>query len=166
MTPTVSAQAELGASVRGRHSLGPINNGKNVGHGRQRVLFCGRAATTPPLSVCLNTPTVRALRLVGGRASLARCSGMTPPRKGTERRVPPLRASELALMCLHNLLTVTRPLHSVCVSRRECALPRLALSANCRQRTTCAASVTGTASPAQVRLFSPHTPAAAGGRVS
>lgn len=137
MTPTVGAQAELGASVRGRHSL---DNGKDVGHGRQRV-FRGRAATTPPRFVCLNTPTVRALRLVGGRASLARCSGRTPLRKGTERRVP-LRASELALMWLHNLLTVTRPLHSVCVSRRECALPRLALSANCRQRTTCAASVT------------------------
>jgi hypothetical protein len=90
-----------------------MNNGKNVGHGRQRM-FRGRAATTPPPYVCLNTPTVRALRLVGGRASLARWSGMTPPRKGTERRVP-LRASELALMWLHNLLTVTRPLHSVSV---------------------------------------------------
>jgi hypothetical protein len=156
MTATVCAQAELGASVRGRHSLGPINNGKNVGHGRQRV-FCGRAATTPPLSVCRNTPIVRALRLVGGRASLARCSGTTPPRKGTERRVP-LHASELALMWLHNLLTFTRPLHSVCVSRRECALPRLALIANCRQRTTCAASVTVHSKPRTGEAIPPaHT---------
>jgi hypothetical protein len=156
MTPTAGAQAELGASVRGRHSLGPINNSKNVGHGRQRV-FRGRAATTPPPSVCLNTPTVRALRLVGGRASLARRSGTAPPRKGTERRAP-LRASELALVWLHNLLTATRPLHSLCVSRRESALPRLALSAICRQRTTCAASVTVHSKPRTGEAFQPaHT---------